>query len=209
MSKEVNTSKELSTEEKIKQAAAKVFVHKGYAATKTRDIAEEAGINIASLHYYYRSKDKLFELVIGEALKRFSKMMDSTFNNDMPLHEKIKIFVEKYIDFIRENPMVPLFIVAESQHNPETVDKLMANERTLDKLESQFEELVEQGAIRKMHHAQFMMNMVSLTIFPFLMKPLLLHKVGLSLDEYNDLLEERKEIIPEMIINYLYLKKPT
>ncbi|MGD1892328.1 MAG: TetR/AcrR family transcriptional regulator [Cyclobacteriaceae bacterium] len=209
MTQEVNRSEEVSTEERIKQAATKVFVQKGYAATKTRDIAEEAGINIASLHYYYRSKDKLFELVIGEALRNFSKVMDSIFNNDLPLHEKIRIFVERYIDFIKENPMVPLFIVAESQHNPETVDKLMAHEQTLDKLEAQFKELAEQGVIRKMHHAHFMMNMVSLTIFPFLMKPLLLHKIELSLDEYNNLLEERKKMIPEMIINYLYLKKPT
>ncbi|MEM9830413.1 MAG: TetR/AcrR family transcriptional regulator [Bacteroidota bacterium] len=208
MDKNLIPDKEMSTEERIKLAATKVFVQKGYAATKTRDIAEEAGINIASLHYYYRSKDKLFELVIGEALRNFSKVMDSIFNNDLPLHEKVRVFVERYTDFIKENPMVPLFIIAESQHNPETVDKLMAHEQTLDKLEVQLKELAGQGIIRKMHHAHFIMNMVSLTIFPFLMKPLLLHKIELSLDEYYVLLEDRKKMIPEMIINYLYLKKP-
>jgi len=208
MTESTHQSEEISTEERIRQAATKVFVQKGYAATKTRDIAEEAGINIASLHYYYRSKDKLFELVIGEALQNFSQVMDSIFNNDLPLHEKIKVFVERYIDFLKVNPQVALFIVAESQNNPEMVDKMMAGEKNLERLENQLQELAKEGMIRKIHMAHFMMNLVSLTVFPFLAKPLMVHKIGINPDEYNNLLEERKRMVPEIIINYLYLKKP-
>jgi AcrR family transcriptional regulator len=208
MAKEEGTTGKISTEEKIREAAAVVFIRKGYAATKTRDIAEEAGINIASLHYYYRSKDKLFELVMGTALRQFSQVMDSIFNNDNPLHEKIAYFLERYIDFLKENPNVPLFIIAESQQNPELVDKFMKGEETLDKLKSQLNDLASKGIIRKMHTAQFMLNLISLVVFPIISRPLLMHKLGLSKSDYDNLLEERKTLASEMIINYLYLKKP-
>lgn len=209
MAKEAHSESNISTEEKIKEAAATLFIRKGFAATKTRDIAEEAGINIASLHYYYRSKDKLFELVMGTALRQFSQVMDSVFNNDNPLHEKIVYFADRYINFLRENPNVPLFIIAESQQNPEMLDRLMEGEKSMDKLEAQLEDLASRGIIRKMHMAHFMMNLVSLIVFPIISGPLLMHKLGLSESDYDNLLEERKKMVSEMIINYLYLKKPT
>ncbi|TRX62549.1 TetR/AcrR family transcriptional regulator [Fulvivirga sp. M361] len=197
-----------STEEKIKQAAARVFVRKGFAATKTRDIAEEAGINIASLHYYYRSKDKLFELVIGEALRRFSKRMDEIFNSESPLQDKIKSFAHSYIDFFKENPLVPLFIMSESQSNPERVEKMLADQKTVNKLEEQLRQLGDAGIIRKMHHSHFMMNLVGLTVFPFISRPLMLTKLNMTDQEYDEVLEERKKMIPEMIIKHLFLRTP-
>lgn len=198
----------LSTEEKIKKAATKVFTSKGFAATKTRDIAEEADINIASLHYYFRSKENLFEIVIGNTLRQFSNVMDTVLNNNRPLHEKIHLFVERYIDFMRDNTNVAMFIIAESQQNPIMLNKMLANQKTLNKLEDQLQELSEQEVIRDMHVAHFMVNMVGLTIFPFLAKPLVMQKVEISEEKYDLLLEERKKIVPDMIINHLYLKKP-
>ncbi len=197
----------LSTEEKIKIAAANVFVRKGYAATKTRDIAEEAGINIASLHYYYRSKEKLFEIVIGESLRRFSKSMDDIFASEVPLHEKIRNFVAVYIEVFKANPHVPNFVLSESQNNPELVDKLLDNEKSLIRLTQELKELAEAGTIRPIHPGQFILNMMGLTIFPFLARTIVTRKVGMADQQYNMLLEERKKMIPDMIINYLYLKK--
>ncbi|MEM8967855.1 MAG: TetR/AcrR family transcriptional regulator [Bacteroidota bacterium] len=207
MTQEINKSEEISTEERIKQAAAKVFTQKGYAATKTRDIAEEAGINIASLHYYYRSKDKLFEIVIGNALRQFSKVMDNIFNNDNPLDEKIKFFADRYITFLKENPNVPLFMLSESQRNPGMTDKFMTEEKSLGKLEKQLRTLAEEGVIREIHPAQFMLNLVGLTAFPFLSKSIIMHKLRMSDEQYDQLLEERKKMVAEILINYLYLKK--
>jgi len=197
-----------STEEKIKVAATKVFVRKGYAATKTRDIAEEAGINIASLHYYFRSKDKLFEIVIGEAMKQFSKGTDEILNNEKPLHEKIKHFVEREVEFFKKNPAIPLFIMAESQNNAEKVGKMIGNQQTLERLELQLSTLAKEGVIRKIHPGQFMMNMVSLTVFPFISRPLVSSKLKITDQEFDELLEERKQMVPEIMINYLYLQKP-
>lgn len=193
----------LSTEEKIIKAAQNVFVRKGYSGTKTRDIAEEAGINIASLHYYYRSKDKLFELVIGEALNRFSSGMDKILGSDLPLEEKVRSFVDKYITFFKQNPYIPMFIMSEALTNPERMSEMLDRQKAIDKLASQFNRLVEQGAIRKMHHAQFMMNLIGLTAFPFVSRPILMKKAGVNEAEFEDLLEERKEMIPDMIFSYL------
>ncbi|MEM7551447.1 MAG: TetR/AcrR family transcriptional regulator [Bacteroidota bacterium] len=199
----------LSTEDKIRAAAAKVFVRKGYAATKTRDIAKEAGINIASLHYYYRSKEKLFGLVIGEALNKFSQGMDEVFGGDNPLHEKIKNFVNRYIDFFKINPYIPVFIMSESQNNPEKVDQLVDSQKLMPKLTKELNELIEEGIIRPISPVHFFLNIISLTAFPFIAKPLMSKKMNLSDDDYSQMLEERKELVPEMIINFLYLKKPS
>ncbi len=208
MSQENNIAEARTTEERIKEAAARVFVRKGFAATKTRDIAEEAGINIASLHYYYRSKEKLFQIVIGEAMRGFSKVMDEIFNSDLPLEVKIRTFVNKYTDFFRKNPLIPIFIMSESQTNPEKLEKMLSDQKTMDKLQRQLEELADKGVIRRMHMAHFMMNLVGMTVFPFVSRPVMLRKLELSPQQYNELLEERKEMIPEIIINYMYLKKP-
>ena len=193
----------LSTEEKIIKAAQNVFVRKGYSGTKTRDIAEEAGINIASLHYYYRSKDKLFELVIGEALNRFSAGMDKILGSDSPLEEKVRSFVDNYITFFKQNPYIPMFIMSEALTNPDKMSDMLDRQKAIDKLKSQFNELVEAGAIRKMHHAHFMMNLIGLTAFPFVSKPILMKKTGVDEAEFDELLEERKEMIPDMIFSYL------
>ncbi len=204
-----NTSSEkLTTEERIKEAATRVFIRKGYAATKTRDIAEEANINIASLHYYYRSKDKLFQLAVGDAMQQFSNIMDEVFNSEIELHEKIYGFVERYTDFLLSNPFVPIFIINESQVNAERVHQMLDNQDKVELLERQLKDLEARGVIRPTSIADFMMNMVSLTVFPVISKPLIMKKLSVKPEEYEVLLNQRKQLVPEMIINYMYLKKP-
>lgn len=199
---------ELSTEEKIKEAAVQVFVRKGFAATKTRDIAEEAGINIASLHYYYRSKDKLFELVIGEALRAFSAGMDSIFSTDDPLHVKVWNFVDRNIDFIQANPFLPTFILSEAQRSPDKLDKMLHDQKNFEHLRIQLDELAGQGEIRQTDFRHFVMNMMGLVAMPFLAKPLLIHKFELDSGQYDALMQERKQIIYDMVVGWLYFKKP-
>ncbi|MCR9253825.1 MAG: TetR/AcrR family transcriptional regulator [bacterium] len=199
---------EITTEEKIKVAAAKVFTKKGYAATKTRDIAEEANINIASLHYYYRSKEKLFQIVIGEALGTFSQIMDDIFCSELPLHEKIKEFVIQYIDFFSANPYLPIFIVSESQNNPDKINKILKNDQTIMNLRKELELLHEMKVIRQIQPAQFFLNLISLTAFPFLAKPLISKKMDLSDNDYVSILANRKKLIPDMMINFLYYEQP-
>ena len=199
---------ELSTEEKIKKVALDIFVQKGFDGTRTRDIAEAAGINIAAMHYYYGSKEKLFEIVIKEAMQRFSKGMDNILDGETPLHIQIKKFVEYYIDFLKENPYIPLFIISEAHTNLDKIEGMMNTQKTLDKLKLQLESLAQQGIIRSIHPAQFIANLVSLTVFPFIAKPMLMAKIEVEPEAFNRILEERKNMIPAMIINYLYIHPP-
>jgi AcrR family transcriptional regulator len=198
----------LSTEEKILVAARTVFTRKGYEATKTRDIAEEADINIASLHYYYRSKEKLFEIIAGEALSKISQSMDLILNNENPLHEKIRQFVPMYIDFVKHNPYLPMFIFSEMQHNADKISNRISNTATLQVLKKQLERMTAEGVIRPISLGNFMSNIIGLTVFPFMGKPIIKLKTEMNEEDFQEMLEQRKTMVPEMIINYLYYKTP-
>jgi AcrR family transcriptional regulator len=196
------------TEERIIEAAKKVFTEKGYDATKTRDIAEAAGINISSLHYYFRSKEKLFQLVMVDRLQAFNKLIRKMVESPHPLHEKITQFVPSYIHFLKANPQLPMFILSEMQNNSEHLERTMGMGGHLDSLERQLKEASSSGLIRPISIENFISNLIGLVVFPFLSKPMLLLQTGLDDDGFAQLIEERKHIVPEMIIRYLYFSPP-
>ena len=112
MAKQTAKKADISTEEKIKEAARKVFTQKGYAATRTRDIAEEAGINLALLNYYFRSKEKLFEIVILEKMQiLLGKLGPALMDERTSLEQKVEQIAEHYIDALIANPDIPLFVL--------------------------------------------------------------------------------------------------
>ena len=102
-----------NTEQIILEAAEKLFLDKGYAATKTTEIAQEAGINHAMLHYYFRTKENLFNKIFENKVQYFLSSFTSAFNQDLPFLEKIKLSVENHFDFIGTNPKIPMFIMRE------------------------------------------------------------------------------------------------
>jgi len=115
-----NQFNDLSTEEKIKNSARAVFHRKGFAAARTRDIAQEAGINLALLNYYFRSKEKLFNIVMLEAFQSFFSSISIVFNDaNSTLDEKIRKFAADYIDLLFQEPEIPLFIMSEIRNNPD------------------------------------------------------------------------------------------
>src|SRR5260221_2061461 len=116
------TVKESSTEEKIKAAAKKLFTQKGFAATRTRDIAEEAGINLALLNYYFRSKQKLYDIVMIENFRQFIQgISTNVFDEKTSVQEKIEKVAIAYIEFLTLNPNLPLFIINELRGNPSKI----------------------------------------------------------------------------------------
>ena len=195
----------ISTEQKIKKAALKVFSDKGYADTKTRDIANSAGVNISTLHYYFRSKDKLFKVISDEVFDKFNAISDRIFDSEASFKEKIKLFVSEYTDFCKDNPTIPSFIVFESERNPEKVYGKIDFRRFDSKIEKQLQQLISEKKIKPISYPNFILNLVSLTIFPFLNKHMLHQMNGLSEKDFHELLETRKEMVPKMIINDLYL----
>lgn len=195
MAKKIQVTEDHSTEEKIKQAAQKVFTHKGFAAARTRDIAEEAGINLALLNYYFRSKEKLFEIVMRETLQQFVLAMKGIFNNEKTtLIEKVKQMADSYIDLFKANPNIPLFVLSEMRAHPEKFMTTMGIKSVL--LESHFFRQILQSTKGRMHPMHFMMNLIGLTVFPFIASPLLKNVGHLDADAFDMLMLERKKMIP-------------
>jgi len=192
-------SAELSTEEKIKEAARKIFTRKGYSATRTRDIAEEAGINLALLNYYFRSKEKLFDIVMLENFGQFVSGIRTLFNDkNSSLEQKLENLVEFYINQLSANPDLPLFVLNEIRSDPK---KLRARGFTKDMLlKSHFmQQLVEELKRRKkpaLNPLHLVMNLFSMTIFPFLAAPLVVEVGNLAEADFKKIMEERKKWIP-------------
>jgi AcrR family transcriptional regulator len=198
--------KDLSTEEKIKAAARKIFTQKGFAATRTRDIAEEAGINLALLNYYFRSKEKLFEMVMRENIHLFlGAILEKINSNPRPFEEQLDIIVSSYIDMLLENPNLPFFVLnllQSGQWNRE--DKNDTLLRDIEQLRSSFltniRDEMEKGNIKRVHPLHIIANMMGLIIFPFIASSLLMARSGnINRQEFERLMQERKKLIPEWI----------
>jgi AcrR family transcriptional regulator len=200
----------ISTEEKIMQAAKKLFTQKGFAATRTRDIAEEAGINLALLNYYFRSKEKLFDIVMLDNFRQFIKgisvnLLDETATFD----EKITGIVTAYIDFLTRHPDLPLFILNEIKGNPSALLQQLSAEITplRSHMFRQLQDAGRQGKINPIDPFHFIANLIGLTVFPFVARPLLQRVTGVSDQQFQDFIQERKKLVPMWISNIMHAKK--
>jgi AcrR family transcriptional regulator len=191
-----------STEEKIKNAARIVFYKKGYAATRTRDIAEEAGINLALLNYYFRSKEKLFNLIMTETLFDFIQHIAVVLNDEKTtLEKKVELITSNYIDLITKEPEIPTFIVTELRHNPKMLlEKIPVKQVVMRSVFfKQHQKAVENGKISEPNPLHFLMNLIGLIVFPFIAKPLLTAGGDLNKKAFDKLMQERKKLIPVWI----------
>jgi AcrR family transcriptional regulator len=194
---EEGKSDNLSTEEKFKEAARIVFTRKGYSATKTRDIAEQAGLNLALLNYYFRSKEKLFAIIMAEKVQQMFAFIAPTLNEaDTTLDEKIDVIATRYIEMLLKNPDLPLFVLSEIRRDPEQFAKTVQMETFV--LKSHF---IRQIAERKpgVNPVQFFISFLGMLIFPFIAKPVLQASGAVTEDIFAALMEERKRMIPVWI----------
>lgn len=204
------SKKDLNTEQKIKEAARKVFLQKGFAAARTRDIAEEAGINLALLNYYFRSKEKLFNQIMEESLQMlFSTIFPMLSNPDISLRDKIPFFVDQYTTVLISNPELPTFILTEIRNNPDHLMNIMGGGKAmnLSVLQSQIEEGITKGEVIHISPWNFLLNIVSLVVFPFVARPMVKRLGGKSDTQFEALVSERKASIIEMLINYTFTEK--
>lgn len=200
--KSQGSSADRSTEEKIMHAARILFQRKGFAATRTRDIAEEAGINLALLNYYFRSKQKLFDLIMLESLQDFFRNMQDVFNNEQTsLYDKIDTYVTNYIDFLILRPDIPIFILSELRSHPkELISKMNMKEFLMKSyFIRQFQKEVRDGRISPMHPLHFLMNLAGLIVFPFIGNPVIKNLGNLRQEEFDQLMMQRKTLIPKWI----------
>jgi AcrR family transcriptional regulator len=194
-----------TTEEKIVIAARKLFTQKGYEATKTRDIAEEAGINLALLNYYFRSKEKLFEIIMKENVGQFMQVIADIVNNEIStIDEKIELLVSNYIDMLMRLPDMPLFVMNHIKLAPERAE--MRQRFMGSHFMKQIQSAMKRGEMTTMNPMNVMMNIVALTIFPFVAKPMVQNNHGLTAEQFDVLMQERKKLIPKWITAILKTK---
>ncbi|WP_259069961.1 TetR/AcrR family transcriptional regulator [Mucilaginibacter sp. X4EP1] len=188
---------EVSTEERIKDAARMIFTKKGFLATTIRDIAMEADINVASINYYFRSKEKLFAFIMEETIQALFNKVEPVLNDEnTSLFEKIEICVGYYIDQVLENPDFPFFMVNEVMAGSTKLPiisniKLLVNSHFAKQLRA----LQTDGKIN-FHPMNLVWNISGMIMFPFLTRPQLLQSGNFNSDEFYQQMQERKKLIP-------------
>ena len=195
--KKAKDQKTFSTEEKIKSAARVVFTQKGYAATRTRDIAAEAGLNLALLNYYFRSKEKLFAIIMEEKVQQFFGFIMPVINDaGTTLQQKVERIASTYTDLLSENADLPFFILSEIKNNPAFIMKITGKGNFLSR-SVLIRQIREKVPGRNPFH--YLMNLLGLCVFPFIMGPVL-QKMG-AVDEkmFAKMMKERKILIPAWI----------
>ena len=195
---------ELTTEEKIRHAARKVFTSKGFAAARMQQIADEAEINKGLLHYYYRSKKKLFQAIFDEAFTRFSSDINQVFSADIPLFEKIEQFVDRYISMVIANPELPGFIINELNQKGEAFIQEILSRQTRPNpmpLITQIQAEAEAGRIRPINPAELFLNILSLCLFPFLARPMFQGMTGINNETYEEMMRQRKQEVAKFVID--------
>ncbi|HVI45617.1 MAG TPA: TetR/AcrR family transcriptional regulator [Chitinophaga sp.] len=199
-------SGEKNTEAQIIAAAKKIFMQKGLAGARMQDIADEAGINKAMLHYYYRSKDKLFEIIFNEAADNVFRVLSAILQSDMPFREMIAAIIDNYIDNLIKNPYLPVFVLNEIHQNPERIVSRFTksgNSPDIQAFMDKVNKAQKKKQIRSIQPLQLLLNIVSMCIFPFAARPLIQTVSGASDQQWKELMEERKALVTEFILRAL------
>lgn len=198
MPRATKKSLDLSTEDKIKHAALKLFTKKGYAATRTRDISEAAGINLALLNYYFRSKEKLFELLMAEILEQFFSGIGEIFNDEQTsLDEKISTFVARYTALLKAQPDLPTFIFHELRANPKKLASKVGFTKVFKSyFFKQLDMEMARRKVSKINPLHYVLNMLGMCVFPFIASPLLRQIAGIDAKTFDTLVDERAALVP-------------
>jgi AcrR family transcriptional regulator len=200
------------TREKIFKAASDIFEEKGYDGARMQEIADRAGINKALLHYYFRTKEKLFEAVFQVLLRKMFEKIISIFMEDISLKEKIRKFFNEHIEILIKNPKLPIFLLNEISHNPDLMQGIHGN-LPFDQMrgaifQKHSKELKGYG-IKKDDMPQLMMTVVSLSVFPFAARDV----IRTMIPEIDDnkkfiaFMRDRKEFAADFVIAALKNRK--
>jgi AcrR family transcriptional regulator len=198
--------RDLSTEEKIKAAAKKVFMTKGFDGCSVRDIAKEVGSNVALLNYYFRSKEKLFELIFEGAMSDFLQAMIEVFSSDLSLKEKTSLLIEKEFDFFMEHPELPMFILQALQQNKGDGMTTPPFFEPIAKtgIFQQFEAAQASGEMRQISLRNVTILLMSNVHYPFMSKKLTQQFHGIDASTLDQDLLAHKAYVKEMLINFLF-----
>jgi AcrR family transcriptional regulator len=198
----------ISSQDQILIAANNVFHKSGFAGARMQEIANEAGINKAMLHYYYKNKQQLFQAVFMQAFAKFAPQVNAIFNASEGIFDKIRHFISDYIDFVLENPDLPAFIIQELNNNSEFASSFMkhVNRPNPQAFIDQLNKEIEAGTIKQINPKQVLINIFSLAAFPFAASVMVKGLLDISEKEFKELMEERKTLIADQIIDSIKIQ---
>jgi TetR/AcrR family transcriptional regulator len=199
-------------EQRILDAAHRIFLRRGSAGARTQEIADQAGVNKALLHYYFRSKERLAAAVFGRAAAKLMPPVIATLASDRELEEKVERVIDIELDVLLQHPYLPGYIIAELTHHPARARQLIAMAgvaidqiapRVLDAVGRQIRARVRDGRMRPIAPDQFILNLLSLCIFPFAARPMVQAVLGLDDDGFARLIARRKRDLPTFFLHGL------
>jgi AcrR family transcriptional regulator len=188
-----------STEQQIKDAARTLFMQQGYAATTTRDIAKASGSNVALINYYFRSKENLFAEIMVEQVRTFAHGLASVVNDpSTDLREKFVRMADAYLTMFEQQPDTPLFVLTELHRGPqEFLHKIDMDGKLKDSvLFKQIKQAMQDGTFNEAHPLHVFMNLLSLLVFPYMAKPLLMGVADVSERTFTTLMRDRRTLVP-------------
>ena len=213
MAKTKSEAKSADTEARILEAARSVFIRRGTAGARMQEIAAEAGVNQALLHYYFRSKDQLGAAVFGQMASRLFPALLQVLSSDATLEAKIDQIIAIYHENLTRNPFLPGYVLAELQYHPERIQTVIAKIGGGDprsaiapvflRLNEQIKVEVQAGRMRPITAREFVVNLVSLCIFPFAARPMLSMMLGLDEDTFPTFIAERQRTLAAFYKNAL------
>jgi AcrR family transcriptional regulator len=197
----------LTTEEKILEAAKTIFHRKGFEGARMQEIADEAGINKALLHYYFRTKENLFNAVFKAAFGEIFTKLFMTIDADVSLEEKLRNLIGEYIGFLQKNSYIPGFILAELNQNPEKIiDIFISAPVSPSMLFERMKKSINDERLKNTDVRDLFINILALCIFPIVARPMLQHIFEFSDEEFDQFIEKRKKELPVFIMNAIRKK---
>ena len=193
----------LNTEKRIKEAARKVFMEKGFDGTTSRDIAEAAGINVALTNYYFRSKEKLFQMIFEDAHREFFHESHELLQKPISLREKIPQLMAADFNLFSKTPNLSLFLLTERHRHPELLASV-EQPTALAFFLNQIQEAVERGEIRPMAPAHVLQLIMANVQFVYLSKPVMVQCANLNPTTYAAFACQHQQLVTDMIMNYLF-----
>lgn len=189
------------TEQKIFDAAHEVFIQRGLDGAKMQEIADRAGINKALLHYYFRSKEKLFETIARAILNRNVPVVRSIIESDLVLETKIERLIAQYIGVVSRNSYLPIFLISEMNKHPDRFfDSIFPKELPRPEVFiRQVGEAVAEGRIRAVDPRHLIVNTMSMCLLPFVAKPLLRVLLGMTPEEWDKFIQQRTREVTEFV----------
>ncbi|MBQ5874875.1 MAG: TetR/AcrR family transcriptional regulator [Alistipes sp.] len=185
-------------EQQILAAAEQEFLTRGYDGARTTSIAQAAGVTHAMLHYYFRTKEQLFERIVDEKFETMSHSMFAIMGDpSLPIVERIKGGIEAHFDFVAQNPLLPRFVINEIISRPERYDVLYKRvgaiiDNVYRGLQSEINRSAERGEIERVDIKMLFISIMSLNIFTFLAYPFMEPLMGELMANRERFLAERK-----------------